>query len=229
MATQNSHTTEASFVKWTLGLLFAGVLVTANLTASKLVVYDLPLIGEVVGSVAAVAIGVSFLLTDLLGEVYGKKAARRVVNGTIFALVIAYGLVYFAIWMPPAASYSNNSQFVTVFSSSFPLILASIISLLVSQNLDVSVFHKFKDLTDGKHKWTRNIGSTATSQLLDTAFFTWMAFVAFPPFFGGEAVPLGIAGSIIFAEYLVKLVVAGLDTPVFYAVSALLERQTSGN
>jgi uncharacterized integral membrane protein (TIGR00697 family) len=229
MAETNVDSSEGSFFKWSIGLIFAAVLVTANLTASKLVVYDLPILGEVVGSVAAVAIGVSFLLTDLLGEVYGKKAARRVVNGTILALVIAYGLVYFAIWMPPAASYSNNSQFVTVFSSSFPLILASIISLLVSQNLDVSIFHSFKKLTNGKHKWTRNIGSTATSQLLDTAFFTWMAFVAFPPFFGGEAVPLGIAGSIIFAEYIVKLLVAVLDTPIFYAVSALAERRSSGN
>ncbi|AGM11928.1 hypothetical protein DNAM5_66 [Haloarcula californiae tailed virus 1] len=211
-----------SFVKWTLGLVFAGVLVTANLTASKLVVYDIPFLGTFTGSVAAVAIGVNFFCTDLLSEVYGKKTARRVVNGTIFALIAAYALVAFAVWMPPAESYANNSQFSTIFNSSYPIILASIVSILVSQNLDVTIFHRFKSMTDGKHKWFRNLGSTATSQLLDTAFFTWLAFILLPPLFGGSALPYSVAASIIFAEYMVKLTVAAIDTPFFYAASGYL-------
>jgi len=222
--TEQSTFEMSQFVKWALGLAFAGVLVTANLTASKLVVYDIPLLGTFTGSVAAVAVGINFFFTDLLSEVYGKKTARRVVNGTIFALIVAYALVAFAVWMPPAESYANNSQFATVFNSSYPIIIASIFSILVSQNLDVTIFHTFKRMTDGGHKWFRNLGSTATSQLLDTAFFTWMAFIAFPPLFGGEALPYGIAASIIFAEYIVKLTVAAIDTPFFYAVSGVLEK-----
>lgn len=214
-----------SFVKWTFGLIFAAVLVTANLTASKLVVYDIPFYGEVVGSVAAVAIGVNFFCTDILSEVYGKKTARRVVNGTILALVVAYGFVYFSIWMPAAPSYGNQEAYSLVLGSSQPIIIASIVSMLVSQNLDVSIFHYFKSATNGSHKWLRNLGSTATSQLLDTAFFTWLAFAAFPPLFGGEALPMSILIGIITAEYLVKLMVAILDTPFFYAVSAILDRR----
>jgi len=223
MGETNTFDTEL-FAKWTLGLIFAGVLVTANLTASKLVVYDIPLLGTFTGSVAAVAIGVNFFFTDLLSEVYGKKTARRVVNGTIFALIFAYALVGFAVFMPPAESYGANSAFVSVFSSSYPIIIASILSILVSQNLDVTVFHAFKRMTDGRHKWFRNLGSTATSQLLDTAFFTWLAFIVFPPLFGGQALPYSVAASIVFAEYMVKLTVAAIDTPFFYAASGYLEK-----
>jgi hypothetical protein len=214
---------ENQFVKWTFGLIFAAVLITANLTASKLVVYDIPFYGEVVGSVAAVAIGVNFFCTDILSEVYGKKTARRVVNGTILALVVAYGIVFFSIWMPAAPSYENQEAFSLILGSSQPIIIASIVSILISQNLDVSVFHYFKNATGGAHKWLRNIGSTATSQLLDTALFTWLAFVAFPPFFGGDALPMSVVIGIITAEYLVKLMVALLDTPFFYAVSSFME------
>lgn len=209
------------WLKVTLQLTFAGVLVTANLTASKLAVYDIPLLGETTGSVAAVAIGINFFITDLLSEIYGKKEARKAVNGTIAALIVAYALVYFSIWMPAAESYANNAAFSTVFGASFPIIIASILSIVISQNLDISIFHAIRGQTGEGWKFVRNIGSTATSQLFDTAFFTILAFMALPPLFGGSALPFGIVVGIITAEYLVKVGVVIIDTPFFYAVTAI--------
>lgn len=212
------------WLKVILQVTFAGSLITANLTASKLVEYPIPVIGTLEGSVAAVAIGVTFFCTDLIGEVYGEKDARRTVNATVIAMIVAYALVFFAIEMPAAETYDNNSQFITVFSSSYPIIIASILSIVLSQNLDISIFHRIRRSTNGKYKWMRNVGSTVTSQAFDTAFFTIMAFVVLPPLFGGNAVPLGIAVSIITAEYIVKVIVAVLDTPLFYLLSGMVQK-----
>jgi hypothetical protein len=103
----------------------------------------------------------------------------------------------------------------------------------VSQNLDVSIFHAIRDRTGHSHKWLRNTVSTGTSQLLDTALFTVLAFVVLPPLFGQGTVPLAVVASIIVAEYLIKLAVAVLDTSVFYVATAAAEhynlRASSGN
>jgi len=217
----------AEFGKLFLAVGFAASLVTANLTASKLAVYDFPILGELTGSVAAFMIGVSFLFSDLLSELYGKDTARYVVNATIAAVALAWGLVAAAVWMPAAASYDLTAEFSTIFGASYPILLASVLSLVISQNLDVSVFHAIRDRTGQSHKWLRNTLSTGTSQLLDTALFTVLAFVVLPPLFGQGTVPLAVAGSIIAAEYLIKLAVAVLDTGVFYGATAVAERYTT--
>lgn len=216
----------AEFGKLFFAVGFAASLVTANLTASKLAVYDFPLIGELTGSVAAFMIGVSFLFSDLLSELYGKSTARYVVNATIAAVALAWALVAAAVWMPAAESYRLTTEFSMIFGASYPILLASVLSLVVSQNLDVSIFHAVRDRTGHSHKWLRNTLSTGLSQLLDTSLFTVLAFVVLPPLFGQGTVPLAVAGSIIFAEYLIKLGVAVLDTGAFYGATAAAERYT---
>lgn len=214
----------AQFGKYLFALLFGASLVTANLTATKLAVYDFPIIGELTGSVAAFMIGVSFLMSDLLSEIYGKRTTRYIVNATIVAVALAWGMVAAAVSLPASPAYGDASAFNTVFSASYPILLASVTSLLLSQNLDVSIFHAVRDITGRKHKWARNIASTGTSQLLDTAVFTWLAFIVFPPMFGQPTIPFAVTLSIITAEYLIKLTVAGLDTGVFYVLSGAADR-----
>lgn len=223
-ANVSRHDGVAEFGKLFFAVGFAASLVTANLTASKLAVYDFPLVGEVTGSVAAFMIGVSFLFSDLLSELYGKDTARYVVNATIAAVALAWALVAAAVWMPAAESYALTSEFGAIFGASYPILLASILALIVSQNLDVSIFHAVRDRTGRSHKWLRNTLSTGTSQLLDTALFTVLAFVVLPPLFGQGALPFAVVGTIIFAEYTIKLGVAVLDTGVFYAATAAAER-----
>ncbi len=215
---------KAQFVKILLAVGFATTLVTANLTASKLAVYDFPIVGETTGSVAAFMIGVSFLFSDLLCELYGKQTARYVVNASIAGVALAFSLVAVAVSLPASSGYELTSQFNAVFGASYPILIGSILSLLVTQNLDVSIFHMVKSYTGRRQKWARNSLSTATSQLLDTALFTVLAFWALPPLFGGSQLPWSVLFSIIFAEYIIKLVVAVVDTSAFYVVSGLAER-----
>lgn len=215
---------KAQFPKILLAVGFTTTLVTANLTASKLAVYDLPIVGATTGSVAAFMIGVSFLFSDLLCELYGKQTARRVVNASIAGVALAFALVAVAVSLPASGGYELAPEFDAVFGASYPILVGSILSLLVTQNVDVSVFHAVKCYTGEGQKWARNTVSTATSQLLDTALFTVLAFWALPPLFGGSVLPWPVLFSIIVAESTIKLVVAVVDTSAFYLVSGLAER-----
>lgn len=218
---------DRQFIKWVLGLTFAATLVTANFTASKLTTFPIPAIGPVEGSVAVFAIGISFLCTDLLSEIYGKREARQVVNGTIFALIIAYLLAYVAVALPPADIYNHNQAFQTIFNSSLPFIIASIVSILISQNIDVSIFHWIRSITGGEYKWVRNIGSTSVSQLLDTSTFTILGFMLFPLVLGNAPVSVSTATGIIMAEYSIKVIIAFFDTPIFYLGAMIFTDQTN--
>lgn len=208
--------------KATLMVTFGASLVTANVTASKLAFFELPIIGGAAVPAGFLAIGVAFLCTDLMGELYGRDVARATVNGTVIALGVAYALVYASISMPAAPFYESAAQFETVLGASSTIIVASIITTLVSQNVDVSVFHYLRDRFNGRHKWARNLGSTLSSQLVDTTLFIVLGFVVLPVFLGGTTTPLAAVPSLIVAQYALKVVVAFIDTPLFYSLSSAI-------
>jgi hypothetical protein len=214
-----------SFGKWLFAAIFVASLVAANLTASKLAVYNFPILGEVTGSVAAFMIGISFLMTDLCSEIYGKQVTRYIVNASIAAVGVSFGLIAVALTIPASEAYQNTAAFQTIFTASYPILIASILSLLVSQNLDVSIFHTIRSKTGYRHKWIRNILSTGISQLLDTALFTLLAFAVIPVLFGQSGLPMEIIFGIITAEYLIKLMFALGDTVVFYLFTGIAERK----
>jgi uncharacterized integral membrane protein (TIGR00697 family) len=206
--------------KTTLGIVFATALVVANVTAAKLAFFQLPYVGGVAVPAGFVAIGVAFLASDLLSELYGPDAAHQVVNATVLALVVGYGLIYAAIWLPVAPFFEANAAYETTLGASATIVLASICTTLVSQHVDVRVFHWLREVTAARHKWLRNVGSTSVSQFVDTAVFILLGFAVFPLVFGGTTTPLAVLPELVVGQYVVKLVVAGLDTPVFYLVTA---------
>jgi|APHM01.1.fsa_nt_gi conserved hypothetical integral membrane protein len=208
------------FGKWVLAAVFVATITTANLTAAKIGVYPFPLIGDTIGSVAAFMIGVGFLATDLTSELYGKQTARYIVNSAIISVAVAYAVIEVALAIPPAPFY-DGSAFTTVFEASTPVLIASIVGLLISQNLDVEIFHWIRDKTGSSHKWLRNIGSTAVSQGFDTVVFNLLAFAVLPVVFDTQPVPFAALSGIIIAEYIIKAVVAGSDTIIFYTVTEL--------
>lgn len=215
--------------KTVLSIAFATSLVVANLVATKLAFFDIPFIGGVAVPAGFAAIGVSFLCTDLLGELHGRDVARRTVNATVIALGVAWVLVYVAIWFPAAPFYEQAEAFDTIFGASGTIVTAGILTTLLSQNVDVSVFHRLREYTDGRHKWLRNLGSTGVSQLLDTSVFIVLAFVFLPSVMGGTTTPLAVIPGMIVGQYVVKLVVAVLDTPIFYLISWVSAGQSSGS
>lgn len=211
------------FGKILLATLFAVTLTVANIVAAKLSFFTIPYIGGVAVPAGFIAIGASFLWTDLMGELYGRETAKKVVNATIIALGFGWVMIYTSILLPTAPFYANEAAFNTTMGSSAIIVFSGIISMLFSQNIDVTVFHHLDTLTDGSHKWLRNIGSTGVSQFIDTSLFILLGFVALPVLVGQGGETLGVAFGMIIGQYVVKLVVALLDTPLFYILSGVLD------
>lgn len=206
--------------------LFAGSIVLANVLAAKLTWVELPVIGGVAVPAGFVAFGVAYLASDLLVEYHGREYAASVVNGTVLTLVVAYALVFAAIWMPSAPFYEGQDAFAATLGDSASIILASVVALAVAQHLDVRLFSDLKSRTGGRHRWIRNCGSTGASQAVDTIVFITLGFAIFPALgLGGDPTWGWALVSIIVGQYLVKLVVALIDTVPFYAVTELVEQR----
>jgi conserved hypothetical integral membrane protein len=215
--------TNNNFTATALTVMFGVSIAIANVSAAKLAFFDIPFLGGVAVPAGFVGIGVAFLCTDLLGELYGAPTARRAVNATVVALTVAWGLIYVAISMPAAPFFEANEAYATTLGAGGTIVLASIATTLVSQNIDVSVFAFLGEATNGDHAWIRNIGSTGVSQIVDTALFIVLAFAVLPVFLGGTTTPLAVLPELIVGQYVVKLAVAVLDTPAFYVIRRLAD------
>jgi queuosine precursor transporter len=164
--------------------------------------------------------GTLFLATDTLSEKYGIKEAKRAVYMGFFTLISMVIIMQFALWFNPAEEDFAQDALVTIFGINFGevdmvrIIIASLIAYLVSQILDVHLFQKIKSIwPSDKLLFVRNIGSTAISQAVDSAIFVPLAFLF--------VLPGNIVLSIFFTTYLVKLLVAVLDTPFIYLMKRL--------
>ncbi|MDK2781592.1 MAG: queuosine precursor transporter [Archaeoglobi archaeon] len=195
--------------------VFASLTVLSNIIAFKLVTF-----GPFIVPSAVIAYSTTFLITDILSEFYGKKTALKAVHSAILANVLMVAIIFIALSWPPAPLMSSDalSSFNSVFSFAPRVIGASLIAFVVSQHHDVIAFHFWKKKTEGKHLWLRNNASTMVSQLLDTAIFITIAFYGLP-----SAVLLNM----IFGQYLVKLLIAALDTPFIYLASFVMREKSS--
>jgi uncharacterized integral membrane protein (TIGR00697 family) len=208
-----------------LTALFAGSIVLANVLAAKLSWFELPGLGGVAVPAGFVAFGVAYLASDLIVEYHGREYAASVVNGTVVTLVVAYSLVFLAIWMPSAPFYQGQEAFVNTLGGSASILLASVVALAVAQHLDVRLFANLKSRTAGEYRWLRNCGSTFVSQGIDTVVFISLGFAVFPAIgLGGDPTWGWSLLSIIVGQYVVKLIVAAIDTVPFYAVTELVRK-----
>ena len=202
--------------------LFVTALVTAQVTASKLLAFELPVSLPVAGGTlllpgAALAYALTFFASDCYAELYGRRAAQVMVNVAFVMNFVLLALVWSTIYAPIAGiSGVGQSEFANVLGSSTGVVAGSLLAYIVSQNWDVVVFHRIRDATGGQYLWLRNLGSTASSQLIDTVIFITVAFVVF----GGMG--LGTAVSLMVGQYLLKLTIAVVDTPFVYLVVSLV-------
>jgi len=182
--------------------MYAGIIVTANVVASKAVVF-----AYWTADAATIVYCGTFLLTDMLSEFYGKKEARKAVWAGFIANVMMVVSVWIAIHWEPAPFYGNQAAFEAVLGSTWRIVLASLTAYLISQNHDVWAYHFWKKFTKGKYLWLRNNLSTITSQLIDTVIFVTIAFVGVFPLV-----------SMMIGQIVIKGIIAVLDTPYLYAV-----------
>ena len=191
-----------------LAALFTGSLVVANLIANKF--FHIELFGKVfILSAGVIPYPLTFLVTDLLSELYGKARANMVVIGGLIASLLVIATLAIADIMPAIDdSVVNDDIFHTVFGNSYRVIGASMAAYLVAQLIDIKVFHFWKKLTSGKHLWLRNNGSTIVSQLVDSTLVVWVLFA-------GIWTPAEMSVA-IFDLWLFKSMIALIDTPLFY-------------
>ncbi|MFB6155943.1 MAG: queuosine precursor transporter [Haloferacaceae archaeon] len=207
--------------------LFVTALVTAQLTASKLLAFPLPFSLPFSGTTAllpgaALAYALTFFASDCYAELYGRRAAQTMVNVAFWMNLVMLALVWGTIFAP-AANPGFASEFRSVLAPGTNIVVGSLLAYLVSQNWDVIVFHRIRSLTDGEHLWLRNIGSTATSQAIDTVIFVSVAFYAAPRLLGiGDALPTTVILGLVVGQYALKLLIALVDTPFVYAAVGLL-------
>ena len=185
-----------------LNCFFVASLVVSNIIAGKVV-----MLFGLTFPAAVIAYPWTFLCTDIIGELWGKRQANQTVRVGIVVQIFSMVLTYAAIALP-VAPYTSEFQavFKAVLGSSGRFVFASLCAYLVSQFCDVTIFHTLKNKCRGKHKWLRNNASTMTSQLFDTAIFIGIGFWGTVP----SILPM------IFGQYIVKVFLALCDTPFFY-------------
>jgi uncharacterized integral membrane protein (TIGR00697 family) len=209
----------------TLVATFLTCLLVGNLIGGKLT--HVHLLGrEWVISVGEIPFPLTFILTDIINEFYGRKVARRVTllgAGAIALAILIIQLANQTPWLPAAyeagwADSGNMTPFAfdNVFMNATTIQLASLTAFLLANYVDISVFFVIKKLTGERLLWLRATGSTAISQLIDTIVVISIAF--------GSKLPTHVLIDIIITSYIVKVTVAVLVTPVIYAIHELLEK-----
>lgn len=187
------------------GIFIAG-LIAANLLGSKVTV----LFGVAV-SVGIFSYPLTFMVTDVIGEVYGQKKARELVWAAVIAQVLILALTLISIKLPAASRYELNEEYVKVFSGSVRVVFASLVAFIASQIHDVWAFDFWKKKTGGKYLWLRNNLSTFVSQAIDTLLFLFIAFYKISDRFTVDFI-LHLAVS----YWLFKIAFAVIDTPFVY-------------
>ena len=160
---------------------------------------------------------ITFLVTDLISELYGKKKADQIVISGLVASVFVMGVVLLANAMPQTAwSPVTSETFNKVFGLFGPAVFASMIAYLTAQFIDIRIFHFWKRLTKGKHLWLRNNGSTIVSQFVDTAAVLTLLCTA-------GVIEWSRFPGLLQNGFIFKMMVAFLDTPLFYLGVRLLK------
>lgn len=202
-----------------LYMLFAALLVCSNCIAAK----QIP-VGTWFGQDIAITAGIlcypfTFLITDIIGELYGKAKAKLAVYGGLIAQILVIGLVTLANYLP-GNDPNMVSMFGSVLGSNWILTIGSLLACFLSQSWDVFVFHKIRDKYIEKHgttkggKWIWNNLSTISSQLIDSVVFYIGLVIMLATI--GVTLPFNVIVITIFVYWLIKIGIALLDTPLFY-------------
>jgi uncharacterized integral membrane protein (TIGR00697 family) len=197
---------------YVLGALFIAALITCNLIANKFISIDLGFKTFII-SAGVLPYPITFLITDILSELYGRKRTTHVVLSGLFASVFVLLILWLGAQFPAIEnSPVDDSTFNQVFQNAWRVIAASMLAYIVAQLVDVRLFHFWKGLTKGRMLWVRNNFSTIISQFIDTTLVVVVLFI-------------GVESSATMFDYIVdgwffKVLCALFDTVVIYAFMA---------
>lgn len=185
--------------------------VIANIEAIKLVTF----FGYSV-TLGNVLYASTYLATDIISEKYGKDEANKTVNLGFFVMIAFIFVSQFMLLFVPAPGDFAQGSMATLFNLAPRVCLASIVTYIIMQKLDIYLFHKIYQKTNGKHLWLRNCVATMTSQFFDSIVFNVIAFYGV---YNNQTLI-----SIILITYLLKFIIALCDTPFCYLAVRLKPR-----
>lgn len=199
-----------------LTIVFIVSLVISNVITGKVVDTGITLFGNPVTIAGAViCYPICYLITDIVGEMWGKREANKIVKYGFIGQVLAT-LIIVATTYTPYLDMDMQAAYVKLLGQNWVFVAGSLSAYLASQYLDVHIFHTLKEKTNGKSKWIRNNASTMLSQFVDTAIFIVIAFgFGFGWIFDNQVALLNM----VIGQYLIKLIIAVLDTVPFYILT----------
>lgn len=202
----------AATIYMILATLFITSLVVSNLIFQKFFYWNPFGLFRFEISVGILPYPITFLITDIISEIYGKKKATQVVVTGIFASFFSVLIVFIANYTSATAwSPVDNVLYTKVFGLSPVAVMSSMMAYLFAQFIDIKIFHFWKEKTKGKHLWLRNNFSTFSSQFIDT-FTVVLLLTLF------DVLSWDVFGSLLLSGFLFKIIVAAFDTPLLYAV-----------
>ncbi|MEQ1508831.1 MAG: queuosine precursor transporter [Sphingopyxis sp.] len=199
---------------------FVAILLLSNIIgAAKRAEVDLPLIGLWSFGAGVMFFPISYVIGDVLTEVYGYARARRVIWTGFAALIFMAFMSWVVVSLPPAHDWPGQAAYESVFGGTWRIVGASIIAFWVGEFANSFVLARMKLLTQGRHLWMRTIGSTCIGQGLDSLLFYPLAF------WGNDGWPPEQIAQVVFSQFLLKTAWEALLTPLTYAVIGTLKRR----
>ncbi len=210
---------EAFTIYLILASMFIAALVASNLIFQKFFSWNPFGLFRFELSVGILPYPITFLITDIISEIYGRKKANQVVIAGIFASFFSMGIILIANYTSAIDnSPINNELFSKVFGLSPIAVLASMLAYLFAQFIDIKIFHFWKRKTNGKHLWLRNNFSTFSSQFIDT-----LTVITLLCSFG--VLPWSLFNTLLISGFLFKIIIALLDTPILYFIVYLFRNR----
>jgi len=192
--------------------LFVTCLITANIIIAKQIS-----IGGIILPAAIIIFPLSYIIGDVLTEVYGYQQARRVIWLGFLCNLITVAAIWIAQKLPPAPVFEAQGAYERILGSTPRFLLASFLAYLAGEFTNSFVMAKMKIITKGRWLWTRTVGSTLVGQGVDTVVVLTIAFLG--------VLPLSVLGIMILSHWLVKTIYEIAATPLTYVVVGYLKRK----
>ncbi len=205
-------------------MVFAVALVISNVVTGKIIATGIPLFGSTIALPgAALCYAITFLMTDVVGEIWGRKEAQTIVYFGFACQILATCLIVFTQVLP-AVDPAMQTAYDMLLGQNVMFVIGSMTAYLLSQSWDVYIFHKIrnhfmaKGANGARWRWIWNNASTMTSQIIDTVVFIGISFgIGFGWLFNAEMLPQ--LGAMMVGQYFLKFLLAALDTPFFYVLT----------
>jgi len=198
---------------------FVTVLICSNLIGpAKIAQVDLPVFGIVSFGAGVLFFPISYVFGDILTEVYGYARSRRVIWAGFAGLAFAAFMSAVVVWLPPAPFWNNQAAYEIAFGATWRIAAASLTAFWCGEFVNSFVLAKMKILTRGRWLWTRTIGSTIFGEGVDSLLFYPLAF------WGSGLIPDAMLPQIMLVQFVSKVGLEVVFTPITYAVVGWLKR-----